>query len=319
MSDLWRPGRDADPGPRGGATGSRGSVLASRACVILSSFALSGCRPAILDPQGPVGAAERTILLNSLAIMLAIVVPTIVAALAFAWHFRAGNTRANYRPDWAYSGRLEALVWGIPALVVIFLGGIAWIGSHDLDPAKPLASRDKPLEVQVVSLDWKWLFLYPDHGVASVNALVVPTGAPVHFSLTSASVLNAFFVPQLGGMIYTMSGMTTQLNLQADISDSYRGLSSHFSGDGFADMAFEVKATSSDDFNAWVKASQASSNALDRARYEELSRQSKNDPPVVFRLADQNLFDAIVMQHIPPAPGPDAGRGGPGVSPRPGG
>ena len=170
--------------------------------------------------------------------MLAIVVPTIAATFAFAWWFRASNTRATYLPDWEYSGRIELIVWAIPLLVIMLLGGVAWIGSHDLDPAKPLASNTPPLEVQVVSLDWKWLFIYPDQHIASVNQLVVPAGTPIHFSLTSASVMNAFFVPQLGSMIYTMNGMTTQLYLQADAPGTFLGLSSHFSGDGFSGHAF---------------------------------------------------------------------------------
>ena len=147
--------------------------------------------------------------------------PTIAATLAFAWWFRATNTRAAYLPDFAYSGRLELIVWAIPVLVIMLLGGVIWIGSHELDPAKPLASKTPPLDIQVVSLDWKWLFIYPNQGVASVNQLVLPAGVPIHFSLTSGSVMNAFFVPQLGSMIYTMNGMTTQLNLRADTPGTF--------------------------------------------------------------------------------------------------
>ena len=178
------------------------------------------------------------ILIDSLAIMLAIVVPTIAATFAFAWWFRASNARARYLPDWVFSGRIELIVWSIPLLVIMLLGGVAWIASHDLDPAKPLPSNTPPLEVQVVSLDWKWLFIYPSQGVASVNRLVVPAGVPIHFSLTSASVMNAFFIPQLGSMIYTMNGMTTQLNLQADAPGSFRGLSSHYQWRWFLGHAF---------------------------------------------------------------------------------
>src|SRR6202012_2359362 len=162
--------------------------------------------------------------------------------MGFAWWFRAGNIRARYLPNWEYSGKIEMIVWAIPALVVVFLGGIAWIASHDLDPPRPIESTTPPLNVDVVSLDWKWLFIYPDQGIASVNRLVVPVGTPISFQLTSAGVMNSFFVPQLGGQIYTMSGMTTQLQLQADHSGSYPGFSSQFSGDGFADMRFTVDA-----------------------------------------------------------------------------
>ncbi|MGN6116057.1 MAG: cytochrome ubiquinol oxidase subunit II, partial [Nitrobacter sp.] len=165
----------------------------------------------ILDPQGPIGAAEKTILIDSIGIMLAIVVPTIVAIAAFAFWFRAGNSHARYLPDWAYSGRIELVVWSIPALTVILLSGVAWIGAHELNPGKAIASTHKPLRIQVVSLDWKWLFIYPDQKIATVNTLTIPSGVPLQLELTSASVMNAFFIPQFGSMIYTMNGMTTRL------------------------------------------------------------------------------------------------------------
>src|SRR4030088_2157794 len=222
--------------------------------VVMAPIVLTACQPAVLDPQGVIGIAERTLLIDSLAIMLAIVVPTIAATLGFAWWCRASNTRAIYLPDWEYSGRIELIVWSIPLLTIILLGGVAWIGSHELDPAKPLASDTPPLEIQGVSLDWKWLFIYPNQSVASVNQLVVPAGVPLRFSMTSASVMNAFFVPQLGTMIYTMNGMMTQLNLQADEPGVFPGLSSQYSGDGFSGMAFEVRAVSSSDFDNWIAA-----------------------------------------------------------------
>ena len=231
-------------------------------------------------PARVIGIAEKTILINSLAIMLAIVVPTIAATLAFAWWFRASNTRATYLPDLAYSGRIELIVWAIPLLVIMLLGGVAWIGSHDLDPAKPLASDTPPLEVQGVSLDWKWLFIYPSQRVASVNQLVVPAGVPIHFSLTSASVMNAFFIPQLGSMIYTMNGMTTQLNLRADAPGTFLGLSSHYSGDGFSDMHFDVQAVPAERFAAWIDATRNTGPTLDAASYAALARQSMNTTSV---------------------------------------
>ena len=154
---------------------------------------LSGCG-GVLDPRGPVGSSEKLILIDSVTIMLTIVVPVVLATLGFAWWFRASNTRATYRPDWDFSGSLELIIWAVPALVITFLGGIAWFGSHRLDPFRPLDSKLKPVEVEAVSLDWKWLFIYPDEGIATVNQLVVPAGAPVHFTITSASVWNAFFV-----------------------------------------------------------------------------------------------------------------------------
>ena len=277
---------------------------AARCCVLLAPIALTGCQPAVLDPQGPIGAAEKTILIDSLAIMLAIVVPTIVATLACAWWYRSSNTRARYLPEWAYSGQLEFIVWAIPLLTIMLLGGVAWVGSHDLDPAKPLASNDEPLNVQVVSLDWKWLFIYPDQQVASVNHLVIPAGVPVHFDLTSASVMNAFFIPQLGSMIYTMNGMQTQLNLHADAAGSFPGLSSQYSGDGFSDMHFSVEAVPPDRFAAWVDATRASGPALTAQSYVDLARQSANVAPFTFRAVDPDLFQKIVSQALPPGPGP---------------
>src|SRR6266568_603266 len=206
------------------------------AVVLISAATLGGCTEGILDPKGPIAAAERQILLNALGIMLAIVIPTILATLGVAYWFRSSNTRARYLPDFKYSGRLELLVWSVPAMTVLLVGGVAWVGSHDLDPRKPIVSATKPITVQVVSLDWKWLFIYPEQGIASVNQLTIPVGTPVSFELTSSSVMNSFFVPQLGGQIYTMAGMTTRLHLQAEHSGTYRGLSAQFSGDGFSDM-----------------------------------------------------------------------------------
>jgi len=289
---------------------------------------LSGCTLRVLDPAGPVGMQERTILLNAFVVMLVIIVPTMAATLAFVWWYRPGNPRAVRRPHWSFSGRVEIVTWSIPLLTVMFLGGIAWIGSHDLDPArllaatplsdKTLSDKEKPLEVQVVSLDWKWLFLYPEARVASLNRLVIPVGRPVRFSLTSASVWNGFFVPRLGSMIYTMSGMTTRLNLQANREGSFLGLSSHLSGDGFADMTFETRAVPDTAFAAWIGGAQASTDTLDDEAYRALSRQSSKVPPRTYRLADDGLFDRIVAQALPPGPGPVSGRPDPTVSPRQG-
>ena len=270
----------------------------------MSQFALSGCGSAVLTPRGPVGHAEQTLLFDSMAIMLTIIVPTIVATLAFAWWYRASNTRAKRLPDFVYSGKLELVIWAVPLLTIMFLGSLAWISSHELDPAKPLASKTKALEVQVVSLDWKWLFIYPDQQVASVNELVAPAGAPIHFTITSASVMNSFFIPQLGSMIYSMNGMSTQLNLQADRPGVYDGLSTHFSGDGFPGMHFKLHAVTPQQFTAWVSATRAGGPALEPASYAELEKQSSNVKPFTYRAASPGLYQAIVTQMIPTAPGP---------------
>ena len=272
--------------------------------IVVCSLALSACKTGILEPQGPIGAAEKSILIDSIAIMLAIVGPTILAIFAFAWWFRASNTKARYLPEWEYSGRIELVVWAIPALVVMLLGGVAWIGAHDLDPAKPIASSQPPLEIQAVSLDWKWLFLYPDQKLATVNTLTIPVGVPVHFSLTSSSVMNAFFIPQLGSMIYTMNGMTTRLNLQADSAGVFHGMSSHYSGDGFSDMNFEVHAVSPAEFSDWVKTASKATATLDASSYTELAKQSLKVAPATYRLDDANLFQSIATQMLPAGPGP---------------
>jgi cytochrome o ubiquinol oxidase subunit 2 len=271
---------------------------------------LAGCE-GVLDPHGPVGMAERLILLDALAVMLAIVIPTILATLGFAWWFRASNEAATYRPNWAFSGTLELIVWAVPLLVITFLGGIAWFGSHALDPYKPLPSSLKPVEVEVVSLDWKWLFIYPEEGVATVNELVIPVGRPVHFKLTSSGVMNSFFVPQLGSQIYAMAGMTSQLSLQADDAGDYHGLSAQFSGEGFADMHFVVHAAPPDAYAKWLADRRQSGATLDKAAYADLAKPSKTVAPTGYKSAAPGLFDAIL--HETAAPGAKDSAGPPGV------
>jgi cytochrome o ubiquinol oxidase subunit 2 len=261
----------------------------------------------ILDPQGPIGAAEKTILIDSMAIMLAIVLPTIVAIFGFAFWFRASNAKARHLPHWAYSGRIELVVWSVPALTVILLGGVAWIGAHELDPAKAIASSEKPLRIQAVSLDWKWLFIYPGQNLASINTLTVPAGVPLQFELTSASVMNAFFIPQFGSMIYTMNGMTSRLNLQADKPGTFGGLSSHFSGDGFADMHFDVHVVPPEQFSKWAQEASGAGKSLDAQSYAEIAKASIGDAPAMYRLTDPDLFQSIVTQKLPPSPGAQSG------------
>ena len=268
---------------------------------------LTGCGRAQLQPAGPVSDAERKILFDSVVIMLAIVIPTILATLGVAWWYRSSNPRARRQPDFVYSGRVELIVWSIPALVIIFLGGIAWISSHDLDPADPLPSKAAPLDIQVVSLDWKWLFIYPKLGIASVNRMVVPAGVPLHLMLTSASVWNVFWIPQLGSMLYCMNGMAGTLYLQADQPGVYRGESAMISGDGFADMHFNADAVSQSQFDAWVASTRGAGPALDEAAYRELLRQSLPHHPYTYGSVRPGLFADIVMQKLPPGEGPRGG------------
>jgi len=265
---------------------------------------LAGCNRGILDPVGPIAAQEKQILVNSTAIMLAIIIPTMIATVAFAFWFRRGNTKATYRPDWEYSGAIEMVVWAIPALTIMLLGGITWISSHDLDPAKPIKSNVPALKVEVVSLDWKWLFIYPDQGIATVNQLVVPAGTPVSFRLTSATVWNSFFVPQMGTMIYTMPRMATQLNLRADKTGEFQGLSSHFSGDGFPGMQFKVQSLPADQFAMWAQGSRGQGGALDAKAYAELSKPSSYVKPITYGAVAPGLFDSIVAGREPANPVP---------------
>jgi cytochrome o ubiquinol oxidase subunit 2 len=264
------------------------------ALVLISAAALSGCTEGVLDPKGPIAEAERQILLNSLGIMLAIVIPTIVATLGVAYWFRSSNTRARYQPGFTYSGRLELLVWSIPIMTVLLVGGVAWVGSHDLDPRKAIDSAAEPVRVQVVSLDWKWLFIYPDQGIATVNQLTIPVGTPIRFELTSSGVMNSFFIPQLGSQIYTMAGMTTRLHLQADHSGTYRGLSANFSGEGFADMRFAVDAVSPERFAQWVNTTRSAGPQLDRQAYADLAKPSSAVAPFTYRAVTPDLFSGIL-------------------------
>ncbi len=287
-------------------TKPRASIRAMCGAVAgLFVLTLAGCARSVLDPAGPVGADDAKIFTDALLIMLVIVVPTILLAFWMAWRYRASNTKAEYLPYWSYSGRIESIVWSIPILTILFIGGVIWIGSYKLDPFRPLPSKTPPLEVQVVSLDWKWLFIYPQQGIATVNQLVVPAGTPVRFSITSASVFNAFFIPRLGSMIYAMPGMVSQLNLQADRPAVLFGTSSHFSGDGFSDMQFQVKSVTPAEFAAWAQGVHGAGTMLDQTAYAGLARQSRNAPVAANGGVDPQLFQAIAMQKLPPGPGPE--------------
>jgi cytochrome o ubiquinol oxidase subunit II len=273
--------------------------LRSRWPVIGLAVLVASCqRAGVLDPQGPVASAERLLLINSTAIMLVVVIPVILATLGFAWWYRASNPRASRGSAEEYEGRIEFVIWSIPALIVILLSGVIWIGSHQLDPPAPLAAKGEPLRVDVVALDWKWLFIYPDQGIAAVNELVIPAGTPVSFRLTSATVMNSFFIPQLGSQIYTMGGMATRLNLLADAPGEYPGFSANFSGDGFSDMRFIAKAVPAGDFDAWAKKVQSAGPALDDAGYATLAKPSNAVAPATYRSVEPDLFQNIIDQTV---------------------
>jgi cytochrome o ubiquinol oxidase subunit 2 len=277
-------------------------LFTAAGCIALA--ALAGCKDGVLDPQGPIALAELQILYDSTGIMLAIVIPTILATLGVAYWFRASNPRARYRPHFEDSGRIELLVWSIPIMTVLLVGGVAWVGAHDLEPKKPLESTGKPVHVQVISLDWKWLFIYPDEGVATVNQLTIPVGRPVRFELTGTGVMNSFFVPQLGSQMYTMAGMVNVLNLQADHEGTYRGLSAEFSGEGFADMRFTVNAVSDDNYSKWVADAHAAGGALDTDSFSRLAKPSAAVVPVTYGAVTSNIFDSVVKGTAPECRGP---------------
>ncbi len=249
--------------------------------------------------------------------MLAIVLPTLAATAFAGWWFRASNTRARRDPGFVYSGRLELLVWSVPALTIMFLGSLAWIGSHDLDPAKRLGSKVAPLDVDVVALDWKWLFIYPAQNVATINRLVAPVGVPLRLHTTSASVMNTLFAPEIGSQLYVMNGMVGTLWWQADRPGVFAGRSNMFSGDGFAGMAFEIDAVPPAQFAGWSAATLGAGPVLDEAAYRGLLRQSDHVRPYAYGAVEPGLFDAVVRQKLPQGEGPRAGRPGPDVRPTP--
>jgi len=265
---------------------------------IAPAFLLSGCNNLdLLAPKGPIGAAEKSLIATSTWTMLIVVIPVIFLTLLFAWRYRASNKAAEYRPDWSHSTAIEVAVWTIPALIILFLAVLTWKSTHELDPYKPLESDVKPINVEVVALDWKWLFIYPDLGIASVNQLAIPVGTPVNFRITSDTVMNSFFIPQLGGQIYAMAGMQTRLHLLAEEAGDYAGTSANFSGKGFSDMKFRTLAESPEDFNAWVAKARASTDHLDMDRYYAVAKPEEKAAVSYFSSVDPKLFNNIVARY----------------------
>ena len=251
---------------------------------------LSGCKGGILDPKGPIGADEKSLILTATFLMLLVVVPVILMTLVFAWKYRASNTAAVYTPKWAHSTKIEVVVWTIPVIIVIGLAILAWETTHKLDPYRPLDSAKAPIKVDVVALNWKWLFIYPDLGIATVNQLAFPKDTPVNFRITSDVAMNSFFIPQLGGQIYAMAGMETKLHLLANEAGSYDGMSANYSGAGFSGMKFKAIATETpEDFQAWVAKVKAQATPLDAQAYLALAQPSENNPPAYFTAAEPRL------------------------------
>lgn len=254
---------------------------------------------ALLDPKGPVAMDEKHLILTAFGLMLIVVIPVIIMTFAFAWKYRASNKQASYAPKWDNSHAIEAVVWTVPAIIVLILSVLVWRSTHELTPEKPLTSEVKPIVVEVVAMDWKWLFIYPEQGVATVNRLVIPTGTPVTFHITSDSVMNSFFIPRLGGQIYAMAGMQTELNLLADTEGTYRGLNTQFSGEGFSGMNFEVQATSPQAFGNWIKETKTTGHKLDDTRFKRLEEASAYDQPVYFSSFHPKLFQSILQKYAP--------------------
>ncbi|WP_126875339.1 ubiquinol oxidase subunit II [Paraburkholderia kururiensis] len=259
---------------------------------------LAGCSNLdVLDPKGSVGAAEKSLISTATFTMLIVVVPVILLTLLFAWRYRASNRNATYAPKWAHSTAIEVVIWTVPTLIILFLGVLTWRTTHELDPYRPLESSVKPINVEVVALDWKWLFIYPDLGIASINQLAFPVNTPVNFRITSDSVMNSFFIPRLGSQIYAMAGMQTRLHLVANEVGDYAGVSANFSGKGFSDMKFRALATTPEQFNAWVEQVKHAQGRLDMNAYGTVAQPSEKNPVEYFSSVDPRLFHNIIAKY----------------------
>lgn len=279
--------------------------LILRLSVLLPVFLLAGCNWVVLDPKGPIGQDEKTLLITATGLMLLVVIPVCIMTLAFAWKYRA-SAKARYEPNWSHSNKIEVVVWTIPCIIILILAVLTWRTSHSLDPYKPLTSTVKPLRVEVVALDWKWLFIYPDLGIATINELDFPIGTPINFDITSDTVMNAFFIPQLGSQIYAMSGMVTKLHLMADEAGNYLGFSGNYSGHGFSKMHFTAHALSSkSDFDEWVNKVRASGTPLDMKTVDAVGNNRNIEhvyPVTYYGSVQQGVFDQIVDKHMSMSP-----------------
>jgi len=275
--------------------------------LLSASAALSGCNLTVMNPNGDIAKQQADLIVTSTLLMLLIIVPVIVLTLFFAWRYRASNTSATYTPDWDHSTRLELMIWGAPLLIIIVLGAITWISTHKLDPYRPLDRIDaqralpadvKPLVVEVVALDWKWLFVYPEQGIATVNELAAPVDRPIQFKITASTVMNAFYIPDLAGMVYAMPGMETKLHAVINKAGVYEGLSANYSGGGFSDMRFKFHGLSQADFDRWVASNKTDGQALDRAVFMKLEQPSQRDGVRRYASVDPDLYGAILNRCV---------------------
>jgi cytochrome o ubiquinol oxidase subunit II len=270
---------------------------------------LSGCNTVVLSPSGDVAVQQRDALIESTVLMLLIIIPVIVLTVFFAWRYRHSNAAARYEPDWDHSTQLELVIWSVPLLIIICLGAITWASTHLLDPYRALGRvatgqavvRDaKPLKVDVVALDWKWLFIYPEYGIATVNELAAPVNRPIEFRITASSVMNSFYIPALAGQIYAMPAMQTRLNAVINKVGVYQGFSANYSGAGFSGMRFAFHGVEDADFDKWIAAAKAGGGALDRMAYLQLERPSENEPVRRYASVDATLFNAIINMCVEP-------------------
>ncbi len=268
--------------------------------LIAGAFFLSGCDSALLNPKGQIALEQRSLILTAFGLMLIVVIPAVLMAVVFAWKYRASNTNAKYSPNWSHSNKVEAVVWTIPILIILFLGVLTWKSTHALEPSKPLDSDVKPLEIEVVAMDWKWLFIYPEQGIATVNQIAFPANRPVSFKITSDSVMNSFFIPTLGSQIYAMAGMQTKLHLIANEPGTFDGMSANFSGRGFSGMKFKAIATPDEaTFNQWIEtAKQSKETLMTMDDFKKLSAPSVNHPVEFFSDVKSGLFKSVIDQYM---------------------
>ena len=270
---------------------------------LVGMMLLGGCRWTLLDPKGQIGLEQRNLIITATLLMLLVVVPVIIMTFAFAWKYRASNASATYAPKWSHSTKIEIAVWLVPILIIITLGYITYKSTHKLDPYRPLESDVPPITIEVVALDWKWLFIYPEQGIATVNKIVFPANTPINFKVTSDAVMNSFFIPGLGGQIYAMAGMQTKLHLIANQNAELDGISANYSGAGFTGMKFRAIATTQEGFNAWVQQAKNSPKRLERAVYETLAKPSQNNPVELYSSYTPNLFQKIIDKYEGMKPG----------------
>ena len=280
-----------------------------RGLLPLPALLLTGCSTVVMNPSGDIAVQQAHLIVVSTLLMLLIIVPVIVLTLLFAWRYRQSNTQAEYQPEWDHSTTLELLIWGAPLLIIIALGLLTWISTHTLDPYRPLqrldAQRDipaqtQPLTVEVVALDWKWLFIYPELGIATVNELAAPVDVPIRFKITASTVMNSFYIPALAGQIYAMPGMETKLHAVINKPGEFEGFSANYSGAGFSGMRFKFYGMSNQDFAQWVQKNKTSANALGRDDYLHLQQPSEKEPVHHYASVAPNLFDAIVNRCVEP-------------------